>query len=200
VDEVDDMDRMDGMDDEKKRLNRVLRGEVSFWVECWGRAVLWYVVEIREWIDACARRPRVTWLEVEQGVERILSRRSPAALEVPRRFLAERDAECLPSPQQEDAGGVDCGTDPAPSVGEDASAKTVLCADSICVRPLGRSEELFEVLLGVRGVVLTRAALAELSSQSARCVGLELFMPHSEVMKRSPVDRFGRDVTATGRE
>jgi hypothetical protein len=156
VDEVDDMDRMDGMDDEKKRLNRVLRGEVSFWVECWGRSVQLYVVEISKWIDACARRPSVTWLEVEQGVERILSRRD-AAPELPRR----RAAECLPSPQQEDAGGVDCGTDPAPSVGEDASAKTVLCADSICVRPLGRSEELFEVLLGVRGVVLTRAAVAE---------------------------------------
>jgi hypothetical protein len=212
---MDEMDAMDGTDmpetdsNHEKRerrersrepLARVLRGDVSFWVECWGRAVQLHVVEISKWIDACARRPKVTWLEVEQGVEEILSRRSPAALEVPRRFLAERDAECLPSPQQEDAGGVGCGTDLAPSVGEEASAELALDPDSVCVRPLGKSNELFEVLLGVRGVVLTRDALDELSRQSARCAGLEVYMPYRTLLKRSPVDRFGRDATATGRE
>jgi hypothetical protein len=161
---------MDEMEDERHRLTRVLRGDVSFWVECWGRAVLWYVVEIREWIDACARRPRVTWLEVEQGVERILSRRAPAAVKIPRRFLAERDAERLPSPQQEDAGGVGCGTDLAPSAGDNAAAETALDPDSVFVKPLGQSAALFEVFLGVRGVVLTRAAVAELSAQSRRCL------------------------------
>jgi hypothetical protein len=156
---------MDDMD-ERHRLTRVLRGDVSFWVECWGRAVWVHVVEIREWIDACARRRRVTWLEVEEGVERILSRRSPAAPELPRRRAAER----LPSPQQEDAGGVGCGTDLAPSAGDNAAAETALDPDSVFVKPLGQSAALFEVFLGVRGVVLTRAAVAELSAQSRRCL------------------------------
>jgi hypothetical protein len=163
-------ERRENREKRREPLNRVLSGEVSFWVECWGRAVLWYVVEIREWIDACARRPAVTWLEVEQGVEMILCSMRPLHPEIPRRFLAERDAERLPSPQQEDAGGAGCRTDLAPSAGDNAAAETALDPASVFVKPLGQSKALFEVFLGVRGVVLTRAAVAELSAQSRRCL------------------------------
>lgn len=170
---------MGATETDRRTIVRVLFGDGPTWVSYWGRGVLIHIVAIRAWIDECGRRPSVTWQEIEEGVERILSsrphatrdgfhaktqrRNNPEPSNVPREFLAEPRAESVPTPQRVDAGGIACRSDPAPSV------EAVIESDVVCVRPLGVGENLFEVLLGVRGVILTRGAVEELARQASAC-------------------------------
>jgi len=94
-----------------------------------------------------------TWQALDECVQQILIGASPdtspcaAAVNIPPRFLAEPAAESVPSPQQEDAGGVGCATFPAPSV---PKAKLT---DSIRVRRLDP--------LGAWFVILARGSFAK---------------------------------------